>query len=217
MVMRTLGQLVQASSRISAAGVPLSRLNCVPAAIAAVEGDLLLNGLILVLSWLSGRAEAPPLAAVAASTLLSLVVTSSLGGDVGAELSRAALPLIAGAAISYISDELAADGADADEVEAGAAPADPTAEWWDARLERRMRSRKARNAALIERLVQTTRGISPAMGRALLEHCAGRDATKLTVEEWMGCRGVGETLAERIVEGVRCAEADEAPSLPRGD
>lgn len=198
-----ISPLIKQLATRTLAGVPAR--DVVAAFVANVEADFPFATLLVGFSSLESAVDAPAGAGASVAALLAVLIASATGGDVGAELLRVSLPLALSLALARVSSTLDDAEPPSDDGDGGysAQPADPVASSWEARLKGRARQREAENAVLIDALVRSTRGISAQKGEALKRCCAGRDARKLSPDDWARCEGIGQTLAQRVHDELR--------------
>lgn len=173
------------------------------ASVAFAEHDGQFAALALAFGWLGELVEAPPGVSVGVATLLSLLLTSTLGGDLLLETGRDLLPLGLGLALAYVATAEPRDPSRDDPSGEEILVYDVPAALWERQLDERVKRRAAANAARVDALVASTRGLSAAKGEALKLHCGSRDIASLSAAEWAECDGVGDVLARRIYRALR--------------
>lgn len=183
------------------AGVPAR--DAVAASVALAEADLPFALLTVGFSTLEATVRAPAGFGASVAALLSVLIAATTNGDVPSELLRVAVPLAFSLALARVSNTIAEEEGDLDNGEYGLLPVDPASSSWESRLDARMRQREAKSAAIIDALVQTTRGLSPQKAEALKRCCGGRDPLQLSQSDWARCEGIGPILAQRVYDGLR--------------
>jgi hypothetical protein len=172
--------------------------DAVVAAVALAENDAQFAALAFAFGWLGEIVDAPPGVSIGVATLLSLLLTASLGGDLLLEAGRDLLPLGLGLALAYAAAAEPRDPSRDDPTGDEILIYDVPAALWERQLDKRVRERAAANAARIDSLVASTRGLSAAKGEALKQCCGSRDLAALSAAEWAECDGIGEVLARRV-------------------
>ncbi|KAG8464722.1 hypothetical protein KFE25_010090 [Diacronema lutheri] len=192
--------LVRRLATATLVGVPVR--DVLAATVALAQADVQLALLTIAFSSLAVFVDAPAGTGPTAAALLVVLFTSAAtSDDVTPELARSVLPLVCALSLARIAAVADPPGYVAEDDDLPIE--DVSTRLWYARLNESVRRRDAENAVLIDKLVQSTRGISRRKGEALKRCCSGRNALELTPAEWERCDGIGRTLARRVYDGLR--------------